>query len=127
MNKIKIVLNPVAGKGHSGRVEPDIIRFFKEENAEFDLVQTKKKGHGIELARQAVEEGYNVVPQKWIETGSTGFSKDISTILNIMGRRKDHYRDYLKEISPYTLKLPASPHLAAMVQNMRISENKIKK
>jgi YegS/Rv2252/BmrU family lipid kinase len=73
MKKIKIILNPVAGKGHSGRVESDIIRYFKEENAEFDLIRTRHRGHGIELARRAVEDGFEVV----VAVGGDGTTNEV--------------------------------------------------
>lgn len=61
MKKIKIILNPVAGRGYSGRVESEISRCLKEEGLDFDLVHTEKKGHAIELAEQAVYDGFEII------------------------------------------------------------------
>lgn len=61
MKKIKVILNPVAGRGFSNRAETEITRYLKAEGLDFDLVHTERKGHAIELTKQAVTEGYEVV------------------------------------------------------------------
>lgn len=61
MKKIKVILNPVAGRGFSNRAETEICRYLKAEGLTFDLVYTERKGHAIELAKQAAAEGFEVV------------------------------------------------------------------
>lgn len=78
------------------------------------------------LARFLLEQGYNVITQKWIETGCKGkFSSDIQSHLKIMGRHKNDIKDYLDYISPYKFRVACSPHLASKIENKRIDAKKI--
>ena len=61
MGRALIILNPVAGRGYGGRAEPEIRRLLEEESFEFDLIRTSHGRHAAELARQAVEDGYELV------------------------------------------------------------------
>jgi dethiobiotin synthetase len=78
------------------------------------------------LAKYLREKGYQVVTQKWVQTGSR-FSADINLHLKIMGVAKGAIKDYLDCVCPYVFKLPASPHLAAKAENKKIKIAKIKK
>ncbi len=53
----KIILNPAAGNGNGEKAQPHIERLFTQFNLGFSLVRTERPGHGMELTRQAVEEG----------------------------------------------------------------------
>jgi diacylglycerol kinase (ATP) len=57
----KIILNPTAGNGNGKKSLPQIERLFTQHNLSFSLVHTEHPGHGIELARQAIQEGCQVV------------------------------------------------------------------
>jgi YegS/Rv2252/BmrU family lipid kinase len=57
----KIILNPIAGNGNGKKALPQIEQLFTQHNLSFSLVRTEKPGHGIELTRQAVKEGCEVV------------------------------------------------------------------
>lgn len=70
---IKVILNPVAGKGFSGRAEPRIRQFLKEAGTDFDLVRTRKRGHAIELAEQAVKDGFETV----VAAGGDGTTNEV--------------------------------------------------
>lgn len=61
MKTIKVILNPAAGRGYSGRAEPEIRRHLKEEGLDFDLVRTTGVGHAVELAKQAVHDGFKII------------------------------------------------------------------
>jgi len=61
MGCIKIILNPIAGRGYGARSEPEIRRFLEEEGADYDLVLTEGIGHAIKLAEQAVKDGFDLV------------------------------------------------------------------
>ena len=78
------------------------------------------------LARFFAEKENNVITQKWIQTGSRDFSEDIETHLKIMGRSKDVISGLEDFVSPYTYTFPASPHLAAEIDNTAVDEGKIK-
>lgn len=58
--KIKIVLNPMADMGNAWRVARDL-RAITEEHGSVDWSGTVYPGHAIQLARQAGEQGYDMV------------------------------------------------------------------
>jgi len=57
----KIILNPTAGHGNGLKALPKIEQLFTQSGVSFDLLRTEHPGHGIELTRQAVKEGYQVI------------------------------------------------------------------
>lgn len=57
----KIILNPTAGHGNGLHAQPQIEQLFTQDNVSFNLAQTEHPGHGIELTRQAILEGYDVI------------------------------------------------------------------
>jgi len=61
MTRYKVIANPNAGHGKGAKAIPEIERLLKEHGLEFDLVRTEAVGHGIQLARQAALDGYDVV------------------------------------------------------------------
>lgn len=77
------------------------------------------------VGRFFLEKGKTVITQKWVETGSS-FAEDINTHLRLMAGNKKEIKEYLKMRAPYVFKFPASPHLAASLENRRISAEKIK-
>jgi diacylglycerol kinase (ATP) len=58
--KIKIILNPMADMGNAWRAARDL-RSITEEHGGIDWSGTVYPGHAIELARQAGEQGYDLV------------------------------------------------------------------
>jgi diacylglycerol kinase (ATP) len=73
MKTIKVILNPVAGKGFSGRAEPRIREFLKDAGIGFDLIRTHERGHAIELAEQAVKDGFETV----VAAGGDGTTNEV--------------------------------------------------
>ncbi|MHB1318869.1 MAG: diacylglycerol/lipid kinase family protein [Anaerolineae bacterium] len=61
MPRTKIILNPNAGKGYGGTPRPDLERVLHRLGVQFDLVETTHPGHAIELAREAVLQGYEII------------------------------------------------------------------
>src|SRR4030065_2987736 len=57
----KIILNPTAGHGNGLHAQPQIKQLFSQHNVSYNLALTKHPGHGIELTRQAIQEGYGVI------------------------------------------------------------------
>ena len=55
--KIKLILNPVAGKGHSAVHYAQIEAFLQELPAQFDLAKTTGSGHAYHLAKEAARSG----------------------------------------------------------------------
>ncbi|MGE5374097.1 MAG: diacylglycerol/lipid kinase family protein [Bacteroidota bacterium] len=58
--KVKIILNPMADMGNAWRVARDL-RSITEEHGGVDWSGTVYPGHAIELAKQAGEQGYDLV------------------------------------------------------------------
>ena len=61
MQPIRIILNPVAGRGRGNRVETELRRHLERNGIEFDLVRTEGTWHAAELAEQASREGVEIV------------------------------------------------------------------
>ncbi|MDD4899560.1 MAG: dethiobiotin synthase [Candidatus Omnitrophica bacterium] len=76
------------------------------------------------LARHLALKGKQVITQKWIQTGCTGFSEDIRIHDKIIGDLA--VKGYSELRCPYLFKAAVSPHLAARLENRRISPQRIK-
>ncbi len=59
-NKVKIILNPMADMGNAWRIARDL-RSITEQHGGVDWSGTVYPGHAIELAKQAGEQGYDMV------------------------------------------------------------------
>ena len=57
----KIILNPTAGHGNGLHALPQIEQLFTQHNVSYNLVRTERPGHAIELTRQAIQDGYEVI------------------------------------------------------------------
>lgn len=80
------------------------------------------------LGKYLLEKEYNVITQKWIQTGCRdSLASDIKLHLKIMHRDKNSLGGYSGLISPYVFKVPSSPHLASQIENKIINPDKIKK
>jgi dethiobiotin synthetase len=77
------------------------------------------------LAKEFAAKGYSVITQKLIQTGNNGISEDIEIHRKIMGIRLLP-EDLDGTTCPIMLSYPASPHLAARIDNVRIDPDKIK-
>jgi len=78
------------------------------------------------LAKTLLEEGYSVITQKWVQTGSKGFPQDIAAHLKLMGKNKNYVKGLMGLVCPYVLKFPSSPHLSAKLEKKKVSVKKIK-
>ena len=73
MSKIKVIVNPNAGRGYGAQLSPRIAECLVERKVDFDLVHTRGPGHAIELAQQATEDGYDTI----IAVGGDGTSHEV--------------------------------------------------
>lgn len=73
MTTYKIILNPASNRGNGLRLLPEIEATLRGYGLDFSTVQTERPGHGIELARQAVAEGCDVV----VAVGGDGTANEI--------------------------------------------------
>ncbi|HEY72565.1 MAG TPA: diacylglycerol kinase family lipid kinase [Thermoflexia bacterium] len=73
MKPIKIILNPIAGRGYGARSEPALRRFLNAEDVNFDLAITEWPGHAIELAQQAASDGFEII----VAAGGDGTTHEV--------------------------------------------------
>jgi diacylglycerol kinase (ATP) len=72
--RIGIILNPTAGRGHAGHVEKELISHFRKKKIDFQLEKTKEIGHGIALAKSMANH-FNIV----IAAGGDGTMNEVGT------------------------------------------------
>lgn len=76
------------------------------------------------LAKQYITEGFKTITQKFIQTGNSGISEDIEVHRKLMGTGLLP-EDIDGTTCPVVLSYPASPHLAAKIDNVKIDLDKI--
>lgn len=76
------------------------------------------------LAREIAEAGHSVTTQKAVQTGDINISDDIRIHRNIMNVAPNTL-DQTKISAPYLFSYPASPHLAAKIDNSEIKTETI--
>ena len=70
--RIKVILNPMADQGR-GAAQAAVIQQAAQPYGGVDLVQTERPGHARELARQAADDGYDLV----VAAGGDGTINDV--------------------------------------------------
>ena len=73
MGPVKIILNPIAGRGYGARSEADMRRYLKSAGIDFDLVHTEGPGHATMLAAEAANDGFDVV----VAAGGDGTTHEV--------------------------------------------------
>jgi YegS/Rv2252/BmrU family lipid kinase len=86
MRKILIVANPTSGGGRAENAIPQFLGILEKfqihnENLKVDLVRTEFTGHGIELAKEGAEQGYDVV-------AAAGGDGTVNEVINGLARKK---------------------------------------
>jgi diacylglycerol kinase (ATP) len=70
---VKVIVNPAAGAGRTGRLWPRIMGLFKEQGLNFEHDITEAPGHAVELARDAARKGFEMV----VSVGGDGTINEI--------------------------------------------------
>jgi diacylglycerol kinase (ATP) len=73
MERIKVILNPKAGRWYGDRIEPELRQHLKAEGIDFDLVRTTGPRHATELAQQSVADGFKIV----VAAGGDGTAHEV--------------------------------------------------
>ncbi|MDY6875542.1 MAG: diacylglycerol kinase family lipid kinase [Chloroflexota bacterium] len=73
MGPIKVILNPIAGRGYGAKAEPELRRLLETEGLDFDLVRTARPWHAAELAEQATNDGFEIV----VAMGGDGTTNEV--------------------------------------------------
>jgi YegS/Rv2252/BmrU family lipid kinase len=81
----RLIVNPAAGAGRTGRRWPRISSFLRNIGLRFENDITEAPGHAIELARAAVGKGYRLV----ISVGGDGTINEVVNGLYDTGSLKD--------------------------------------
>jgi len=71
--RLCLIANPRSAAGATGRHLPSIRRAAEESFAQWELRTTEAMGHATELARQAVDEGFDVV----VSVGGDGTANEV--------------------------------------------------
>jgi diacylglycerol kinase (ATP) len=81
----RVIVNPIAGAGKTGREWPGIKELFEGRGLRFEHDITEAPGHAIELAKSAVEKGYELV----VSVGGDGTINEIVNGLHRAGGSND--------------------------------------
>lgn len=73
MSRYKIILNPVSGRGHGEQVYPLLDSLLQSHGLDFEITRTQAPGHAIQLAEQAVADGWDVV----VAVGGDGTANEV--------------------------------------------------
>lgn len=73
MSRIALIVNPLAGRGHSGRMMLFIRRELGRLGADHRVLETRAAGDAVRLARQALEEGADTL----VAVGGDGTSHEV--------------------------------------------------
>lgn len=73
MSRIKVIVNPSAGRGHAGRMAPEIGAALRALGADFSLVHTTATGDAVDLAHRALDDGYDTI----VAVGGDGTSNEV--------------------------------------------------
>lgn len=79
------------------------------------------------LGRFLLNEGFRVITQKWIQTGTDSFPSDIDAHLRLMKIKKEDLGNCRPFLTPYAFKFASSPHLAAQLEKKSIHAGRIKR
>jgi diacylglycerol kinase (ATP) len=74
MGPIKIILNPTAGRGYGAKAEPELRRLLAQQGVQYELVLTEAPWHAVELAREAVGDGFGMV----VAAGGDGTTHEVA-------------------------------------------------
>lgn len=71
--KIKFIVNPIAGQGTGKLALPEIDRLARDNHLDYTIVSTEHPGHAIDLARDAAIGGLDIV----VAVGGDGTSNEV--------------------------------------------------
>ena len=109
--KVKLILNPMADMGRAWKTANDLRPIAQEFKGELTWSGTVYPTHAIELARQAAEEGYDLV----IAMGGDGIGpferhQKVETLVEQFGKRmRGIQANRTQEREQFARKKPAHP------------------
>ncbi len=85
MSYARLIVNPIAGAGKTGKKWPQIMSLLKNIGLRFEHDLTEAPGHAIELAKSAAEKGYELV----VSVGGDGTINEVVNGLYDSGNISD--------------------------------------
>lgn len=73
MTRYKVLLNPVSGRGRGEQVSPQVESLLRSQSLDFEITRTQAPRHAIQLAKQAVADGWDVV----VSVGGDGTANEV--------------------------------------------------
>jgi len=61
MNKVLVIINPVAGRKKLNSVKDEVVEILKNDSNSIDVVYTEYIGHAVNLASEAKKNGYDSI------------------------------------------------------------------
>ncbi len=109
MSTAKIILNPYAKRWQARQRLPELAALLRELQVPHELVETEAPGHGIELAAQAVRDGFSPIV-------AAGGDSTINEVVNGMMQAREERRAEAAESpagepAPETEEAPPEPPL----------------
>ncbi len=86
MPKFRIIVNPMAGKGHAAKAVPDVKKLLEEYQLAYDLIYTERPWHASELTKLAAKEKVDVV----VAMGGDGTANEVLNGLMEAKKMHDH-------------------------------------
>ena len=84
-NRFFAIVNPAAGGGRSAKLAGPAIARLRERGVQIDVIASTGPGHGVELAREAYDQGY----RRFIAVGGDGTAHEIINGLFALARAKE--------------------------------------
>src|ERR1017187_6180152 len=75
--KIRFIINPVSGIGKHRNIVKYVERYLDKSQFHYEIIFTEKAGHGVNLSKQAAENGYYAV----VAVGGDGSINEVGSSL----------------------------------------------
>jgi len=73
MDRFFAIVNPAAGGGRSAKLAGPALAHLREKGLKIDVIATTSQGHGVQLAREAYDQGY----RRFLAVGGDGTAHEI--------------------------------------------------
>jgi len=84
--KVLIIANPVAGHGRTKKRLPALRSALENLDIPYDVVETERRGHAVEISREAAQNGYDVL-------AAMGGDGTISEVVNGLMQAREEGRE----------------------------------
>ncbi len=92
MDRFFAIVNPAAGGGRSAKLAGPALARLREKGLKIDVIATTSRGHGVQLAREAYDQGY----RRFLAVGGDGTAHEI--LNGVFAGRSDVQRRAAREV-----------------------------